>query len=163
MIFFFELLVLVFEPILLFIGAIFSYLLGNAVLSGLNRFLYSFNTPCIEAITLIIALVSPAAFLFGVRHQKFLTQRADQHNFLVFLYSFIFGALITFLPIGFSYTVESEKFFCPAQITLIDKIAQSISTGSITTLIAFLSLDMGVIYARVIGVHLRKIKKGKKN
>lgn len=163
MILIFEFLAGIFEPLLLLVGAIFAYLLGNAAISAINSFLYSIDTPCLEVITLIIAFVSPLGYLYGANHKKFFSQRSNRHNLNVFLISFVFGIAVTFFPINYNYTLNGTEAFCPNQITFIDQIGQSISTGTITAIVAFLSLDLGVIYANTIGAHVRKIRTSKKN
>jgi len=162
MAFLLELLLSLIEPILFLFGAIFTFLFGNALYHKINSFLYSFTTPCIEMTSLLIALISPIAFFYGVHHKKFLTQRSNKHNFIIFVISYVFGTIVTFLPISYSSVFNSTQLACLPQTTLIGKIAEVVSTGLITSFLAYLNVDIGVLYANSIGVRLRKRKRKKK-
>ena len=61
-----------------------------------------------------------------------------------------------------SYISDSTLLYCRLQSTLTDKIFQFISTGFIASFLAFLSLDLGVIYANFLKGWLEKRKGDKK-
>lgn len=156
-----EFLAFLIEPLLLLFGGILSYLLGKEIYTTVNGFLYSINTPCLEVISFLIAVVSPVAFYYGVYHKTFLFRRSTKHHLTVFLLSYAFGTLVTFLPIGSTMSYATGQLYCPQQLTLNAKIAQSIATGLITSFLAFLNLDLGVVYAYTVRSRLIKNKKKK--
>lgn len=150
------------EPLLFFLGAIVSYIFGNAFYRAINTFLYSLAAPCIEVISLIIAVIAPVAYYYGVSHKKFFFNRTGRHNFFIFLWSYLFGAIVTLLPLSYSYVSDSVILYCRAQNNITDSIFQFISTGFIASFIAFISLDLGVIYANIISGRLKKMREEKK-
>ena len=154
-----EFLAFLIEPFLLLFGGVLSYLLGREIYTAVNGLLYSVSIPCLEIISFLVAVVSPIAFYYGVYHKTFLFRRSTRHNITVFLLSYAFGALITFLPLGSSTAYTNGQLYCPQQITLQTKIAQAIATGIITSFLAFLNLDLGVLYAYTIRRKLLKKKK----
>jgi|SRR6185437_5565542 len=162
MVFLLELLLGLIEPILFVFGAIFTFIFGSVIYHKINSFLYSFTTPCLEMTTLLVALISPLAFFYGVHHKKFLTQRSNRHNLVIFVLSYVFGTIVTLLPIGYSSVFDSTQLACLPQTTLVGKIAQIVSTGLITSFLAYLNVDIGVLYANTVRAHLRKRKKRKK-
>lgn len=139
----------------LFYGAFITFFLGESLYRYLNQLFYAHSVPCLEMISFIVALVAPIAFMYGVRHNKVFFKRTRQYNFLLFVLSYIFGMLIAFLPM-INTIVGSE--ICAQQTTLAAKIAHGISTGAITSLMAYLNFDLGVFYARFIMNKLRKHK-----
>lgn len=150
---------LIIRPLLLAVGAIFSYILGEAIYRATNNFLYASTLPCLEMFSFIIAIVSPIAFFYGSYHKKLFHYRSTQHNFIAFSLSIAFGIVVTLLPLDNYATVNTFHLSCASQTTLISKIAQSISTGIITAFLVFLNLDFGVLYANLISPQIRKSKR----
>jgi uncharacterized membrane protein YbjE (DUF340 family) len=160
MIYFIEILLSIIEPLLFFFGIFASYVLGSTIYRAVNSFLYSFNTPCIEMVSLLIAVIAPVAFFYGFYHKKFFSHRSNQHNFFIFVLSFAFGTIMTFLPIN--YTINNTILYCPQQTTIMTQIAQSISTGLITAFLTYISLDLGVFYVNFVFGKISRKKKTRK-
>lgn len=160
MIFLFELLIGSIEGILLIFGSIFTYILGKEVYLGINKFLYANTTPCLEVISFVAAFVAPLAFFYGVHHKKLFSQRSNSYNIIILVLSFLFGSIVTFFPQN-TFAQYSSLLYCPEQTELTSLIAQSFSTGLITVLLTYPSLDFGVIYANFVAQAIRAKDRGK--
>jgi hypothetical protein len=148
-----ELLVGCIQVMLLFFGAILTFVLGESLYKLIDNTLFNFAIPCMEMLSLIIAVIAPIAYFFGIHHQKGFFQRESKYNKGIFFLAFLFGAGVTFLPI-IGKDVASP--FCAAQITLTAKVLQALTTGGMTALIAFLSFDMGVYQSLYLTPVLRR-------
>ncbi len=157
MIYLLELLFFLSRIIFLTFGAIFSFLLGDTVYQGLNQFLYTFSIPCVEATALLIALITPIAFFYGVHHKKSFFHRGNHYNAGIFSLAFLFGILIILLPNSF-LGIFIPQPYCALQANPLSRVLQGISTGIITAFITYAGLDLGVIYALHIEHRLRRKK-----
>jgi len=149
MIYLLELFFSTFRILLLFFAIIIIYIFGNAVYININNFLYSSTSPCVEIISMLIAFVPVIGLLYGIHIKKSFWKRSFQYNLIVFVISYAFGVIIAFLPfggtLGFS---NSFILFCPQQPTFLTKISESIATGLISALLAYLGMDFGITLKR---------------
>jgi hypothetical protein len=162
MIFLIEVLFFIIRIAFLSLGAILSFILGSGVYSLVNSFLYANTIPCIETISLLAALIAPVAFFYGIHHKKHFFQRGNHYNLIIFILSYLFGTILVLLPPKYLNWVPQA--YCIPQLGLISKISQSIATGWITSFLAYLSLDFGVMYAKFIEPKLyrKRINRTKK-
>jgi hypothetical protein len=154
MLFLGEIIGVIIKPILFVIGAVLTYIFGDILYQRIDSILYIFSAPCLADISFIVAFVSPVSYFFGVHHRKFIFNRPYAHNLLLFILSFLFGFLLVFLPVN-------ALPYCHNQPILSDKVTQGFYAGILTSLIAFVSLDFGVFYAKVIRGNLTKKGSGK--
>jgi hypothetical protein len=153
MFFIFELLLGSIQVMLLFFGAILTFVLGEGLYKLIDNTLFAFAIPCMEMLSLIIAIIAPVAYFIGIHLQKGFFQRESSYNKGIFFLAFLFGVVVTFLPVT-GHEVASP--YCTAQITIVAQTLQALITGGVTALIAFLSFDMGVYQSLYLTPLLRK-------
>lgn len=154
-----EFLVISIRVMLLFFGALFTFLLGENVYRAINNTLFAYSIPCMEMLSFIIAIVGPVAYFTGIYHQKSFISRNGSFNKLIFVFAFLFGVVITFLPIT---GAEVANPVCTQQITLSARVLQSLFTGFLAVFIAYISFDVGVFQAHFLTPKLQREKSVKK-
>lgn len=154
-----QLLVSSIRIMLLFFGALFTFLLGENVYRAINNTLFAYSVPCMEMLSFIIAVVGPIAYFTGIYHQKAFIKRHAAVNKTIFLLAFLFGVVITFLPITGAQVTNT---ICTEQITLLARVLQALFTGFLAVFIAYISFDVGVFQVHFLTPKLHKEKSLKK-
>src|SRR5438105_102606 len=131
--------------VLLLFGIVFIFLFANLVYKDLNSFLYAYDSPCIALISLLVALVPTAAFFYGAHIRKYFWQRENHYNWIIFFISYVIGTILTFYPESYIGIFHATGTYCPMHIDFSSKIQQSISTGIVTSLLAYMGMDLGVV------------------
>lgn len=143
MLFIIEILLSFFRIVILLCGVLITFFFGDTLYITINRFLSSFYIPCLEIISYIIAFVPVIALFYGIHVQKFFWQRSKKYNQKVFLISYAIGILLALIPTD-TFTSVSTGQACVAPVDLLAKITYAIATGVITSLFAYIGMDIGV-------------------
>lgn len=149
---------------LLLIGTLIVYVLGASVYTHVNGYLIQWSAPCIEIITSLVTIIPIIALFYGIHVQKFFWKRENDYNKKIFLISFAFGILIALIP-WHSAVPASSELLCRTPIQWVDKIVYAIVTGALTSLLAAIGMDIGVLlkHSSKRIVSTKSTKSGKKS
>ena len=139
-----------------------SILFGNGIYDGVNRFLLSNNFPCLGLISFLVIFVTPFAMLYGAHIRRFFWQRENHFNLVILLTSFLIGVIVSLLPIDFAFTMSrNTDVNCNPIMSLNATLIHTLGTALISTLLAVLGMDFGVVLKHV-SRHIGKKRLGKK-
>lgn len=136
--------------VFLFTGSLLAFVFGFTFYNDANTFLLAHNLPTLELIALLVAFVPVIALLYGVHIRKYFWRRSKRYNLIVFLFSFLAGLLIALFPLS----------TCGVPIPISSQVIIALTTGIITSLLAYIGLDVGVV-VKHISVHVLSEKKKK--
>lgn len=130
---------------LLLLGALLTFILGTTVYMNVNHFLDTWYLPCLELISFLVVIVPVAALFYGVHIQKYFWQRESLYNNRIFLVSYLIGILLSLIPKEtFSNITTQLGQTCVAPSDPIAQITHVLSTGLLTSLLAYIGIDIGV-------------------
>lgn len=102
------------------------------------------HAPCVELLSLFIALVPVIALWYGTLHRRYFWQRTSQVNWIIVMISFVIAFIFTYLPAQYLAWLDMSLVNCQGTTTLADSISRFLFTGILVSVLSFVGMDMGV-------------------